>query len=339
MNAHPPIPFSKPPRRSASGRLLGLIVASLLVLVSAACRPEPPPSATAPATSPASSPAGSPAGSPASRSAGLAAHDGLLVAAGGPLQIMTADGSLGTFDERAEPVVEVSAGGGVVIVVDPASLAWLGTSGGANQVAWRRFELPTDEHSQRPLLAVSPDGATIALATGPLQGRSFNLVLIDVASHASRSIPVDRGLNGPPAWLGLGSIAINVLGHDLHAGFVTVDATTGVVSDLPTVGFSIATSADGLAVALDESSTGDALVGTRANLDAGNVAGMTRIPSPPGFAADTVALSRDGTRLAIVRRSDQATSVEVLELIDAAWTRRTSLTLGADAVPSIAWLR
>lgn len=342
MNVHPPVLRSMPSRRLTSGRLLRLIVPSVLVLASAACGSAPPPPVASPQGPPDASPAGSPAGSPhgsaASPSAGLTTRDGLLVASGGPLRIVSADGSLGAFDERPDPVIAVSAGGGVVIVVDPQFLVSLATIDGSDRVAWRRFELPTDGRADRPLLAISADGATIALATGPLQGRTFDLNLIDVARGAARSIPVARGLNGPPVWLGLRTIAINVLGHDQHAGFVIVDVTTGVVSELPTVGFSIAASADGSTVALDDSASGEALVGTRQNLDAGNPAGMARIPSPPGFAVDDVALSGDGTRLAIVRRAAEATSLEVLALVDGAWSRRALVTLGADAVLSIAWL-
>lgn len=331
MNAHPPVLHSAPPRRPASGRLTRPIVAGLLVLVSAACGSAPPP--------PVASPAGLPTGSPASPSARIGFRDGLLVAAGGPLQVLTADGTLGAFDDRPDPVLAVSAGGGVVTVVDAGFLAWLGTEDGSDRVAWRRLELPTDGRAERPLLALSPDGATIAVAAGALQGRTFELILVDLAGGAARSITVAHGLNGPPVWLGRPSVAINILGHDQHAGIVVVDALTGAVRDLPAAGFSIAASADGSTVVTDDSASGETLVGRRASLDAGNLAGMTRIPGPPGFAADAVALSGDGTRLAIVHRSDQATSLEVLELSDGAWTRRTLLTVGADAVLSIAWLR
>lgn len=337
MNTNPPVPRSMPPRRSASGRLVRLIVASLLVLAGAACGSARPPSMASPASSPGGSSGGSPTTSPARPSARLGVHGGLLVATGGPLQIVTADGSLGAFDDRPDPVLAVSAGGGVVIVVDSAFLAWLGSDDGSERVIWRRFELPTDGRAERPLLALSPDGATIALATGQLQGRTFELILIDVAASMAKSIPVAHGLNGPPVWLGRPSVAINVLGLDQHAGFVVVDAASGVVDDLPAAGFSLAASTDGSTIAMNDPASGTALVGTRADLDAGHLAGMTRIPSPPGFAVDDLALSGDGTRLAIVRRSDEATSLEVLELIDAAWTRRTLLTLGADAILSIAW--
>lgn len=334
MNAHPPVHRSLPSRRSASGRLARPFVIGLLALAVGACGSAPP----GPVASPNGSAQGSPDGSHASPSARLGARDGLLVAAGGPLQVVDVDGTLGAFDDRPDPVLAVSAGGGAVIVVDPGFLAWLGTTSGPDPVAWRRFVLPTDGRAERPLLAVSPDGATIALATGPLQGRTFELVLIDIASGAARSIPIERGLNGPPAWLGLESIAVNVIAADQHAGFVAVNVATGVIRDLPIVAFSITASANGSTVATDDPASGEALVGPRAHLDAGDPAGMTRIPSPAGFAADVVAVSGDGMRLAIVRRSDQATSLEILERIDGAWARRAQMTLAADAALAIAWL-
>ena len=335
MNAHPPVHRSLPSRRSASGRHARPFVIGLLALAVGACGSAPP----GPVVSPTGSAQGSPDGPHASPSARLGVRDGLLIAAGGPLQIVDADGVFGRFDDRPDPVLAVAAGGNTIVVVDPGFLAWLGTTGGPDPVAWRRLGLPSDDRAERPLLAVSPDGATIALATGPLQGRAFELILIDVASGAARSIPIERGLNGPPAWLGTDSIAVNAIGPDQHAGFVELDTTTGVVRDRPTVGYSITASADGSTVAMDDSVSGEALVGPRARLDAGDPAGMTRIPSPAGFAVEAVGLSGDGMRLAIVRRSGQATSLEVLELVDGVWIRRASMTLGADAALSIAWLR
>ncbi|HUQ78715.1 MAG TPA: hypothetical protein VM427_07610 [Patescibacteria group bacterium] len=335
MTLQPPPLRSMPPRRFASGRMARLIVPTLLLVAGAACSTAPPP----PRASPTGSPPGSAPGLRDGASARLANQDGLLVAAGGPLRIVTADGAIGAFDHSSAPVVQVSSGGGVVIVVDPAFRARLGTTSGSDRRAWRPFALPTDGRAERPLLAVSPDGATVAVAAGPVQARTFDLILIDVADGTRRSIAVDRALNGPPAWLGVGSIAINVLGPDQHAVLDVVDTATGEVRALPTYGSSIAASSDGSLVAIDDSASGEVLVGTRATLDAGDPAVMARIPNPAGFASEAMALSDDGTRLAIAWRSDRATSLEVLAHVDGAWMRGTPVAFGANAVLSIAWLR
>ncbi|HUQ78695.1 MAG TPA: hypothetical protein VM427_07510, partial [Patescibacteria group bacterium] len=67
--------------------------------------------------------------------------------------------------------------------------------------------------------------------------------------------------------------------------------------------------------------------------------GLSRIPAPAGFAATDVALNGDGTRLAVVWRSDAAVRVEILAFVDGRWAPGPTSTAPADATVSIAWLR
>lgn len=265
--------------------------------------------------------------------------DGLLVAADGPLQVTTPDGELVAFDDRLDPVVEVAAGSGGIVVIGRDLLAWWAPDPGAGRRAWQRLALPTDDRSERPLISLDARGGTLALATGELQGQAFDLVLIDPSNGTSRPIPVVGGLNGGPVWLEPGVVAINVIGPDQHAGFSRVDTSTGAGTDLPSFGSVLAASADGSVVALDDGRTGDVLVGAASDLTEARLAAMTRLRGRPGFGADRIALNGEGTRLAIVRRSDTAVRIEIHVLVDGRWAPGPASTAPADATVSIAWLR
>ena len=333
MSTRPPIPASSPSRRCSSGRGHGVAVILLVALVMGCATTSPSLHSTG---SPSASSGSAPPGSLAVSLPGLS---GLLVAAGSPLQVTTRSGDLEPFDDRPDPAMAVTAGGGGIVVGDAQFLAWHALDPGPAARTWRRVTLPTDGGGQRPLFALAPDGQTLAVATGELQGRRFDLVLVDLVLSTSRSIQVDSGLNGQPVWVVPASIAFNVIRADQRSGFVAVDVASGARTDMPTFGFALSASADGSIVALDDSATGDARVGARIGLLADGLDGLFRIRAAAGFATTDVALNGDGTRLAIVSRSDGATSLELLGLANGVWNSGQVLTFDADPVLSIAWLR
>jgi hypothetical protein len=71
--------------------------------------------------------------------------------------------------------------------------------------------------------------------------------------------------------------------------------------------------------------------------DAG-LALMTRLANGSGSGVEHVALSADGRRLAIVRRTDGATAIELLVEAGAAWRPAGAITIPGDGPVSIAWL-
>jgi hypothetical protein len=71
--------------------------------------------------------------------------------------------------------------------------------------------------------------------------------------------------------------------------------------------------------------------------DAG-IARMTRLATPTGAGADRIARSGDGRRLAIVRRTDRGSTIDLLVAADGGWTPAGTVTLPGVAAVSIAWL-
>ena len=113
---------------------------------------------------------------------------------------------------------------------------------------------------------------------------------------------------------------------------------SGVLTDRPGPGSIVVSSADGARLAIDDSATGDVLLGDAGAWQAGALAGMARIHGPPATGVDALAMSADGTRLAIVRRSDAGGSIEIDIRLETDWRPVRTLTT-PDGVPiSVAWL-
>jgi hypothetical protein len=323
-------------RRAASGRPAVVPLVALAILTLAACVTPPAPS---------SSPSGSPwaeatAGSPTSPSPSAAApsSDGLLVAAAGALQI-TANGVLVPFDGPPGTSVEVVAARGVVIVVDEAGGLLRSERPAAGARSWRPLT-PAPRPGENPrLLSLSPTGTTLALADGALQARSFRLTLVDLGDGATRSIDVARGLDGPPIWVGPAIVAVHAIRDDQTSGFTVVDLTTGAVTDVPSYGIAVAATADGTRVAIDVATTGEVLVGERSAVNDAGIAQMARLAIPPGRGGvERIALNGDGTRLAITRRTESGTTIELHVLVDGTWRAAGSIAIPGDRTVSIAWL-
>ncbi len=286
--------------------------------------PSPPPSRSAPAAT---------AASPVARPADA---DGLLVAAGGALQVSAA-GALEPFDGPAAISVEVVAAGGVIVVVDATRALWVSGPSAATSRAWA--PLPTSPATPASsLVGLSPDGRTLALASGAMQARSFDLVLRDVGAGTERLIDVPRGLDGPPVWLGPDIVAAHAIRDDQTSGFTRIVVATGEVADIPSYGVALAATADGATVAFDVATSGQVLVGARRDMNDAGLDRMTRLSSPSGAGVERLALSADGRRLAIVRRTDSGSAIELLVVADGAWRQVGSIEIPGDRAVSIAWL-
>ena len=330
MRPNPPMVDPQPSRRLAPGRpfptaqTAAIVVAAIsLATFLVGCGSALPVPSLAPTGSPLESPS----------------IDGLLVATGGILQVTQPDGGLTAFDGPAVNVVAVTAGNRHVVALDVDHQALLSADPLARQRTWRPVAIPAAATEAEPLLALSPLGLDLAVTAGDPQGRSFDLILADAASGAARSITVDRGLNGPPVWVGPAMIAVNTIGRDQRSGFSVIDLATNVVTDGPSSGFALAATGDGELIAFDEGRSGDVLVGDRAEWLAGEFDQMARIASAPGTGADQVAISADGSRLAIVRRTDARAAIEILARIHGPWHSIRTVAIDGDHALSIAWLR
>ncbi|MEO5940240.1 MAG: hypothetical protein ABIQ76_05070 [Candidatus Limnocylindrales bacterium] len=305
-----------------------MAMATVGALLVASCGAAPRPSSSSPeATSTGAAPAArEPTGA-----------DGLLIANGAELRITTAAG-LVRFDGPSGPVVEVVAARGVVVAVDGDGRVERSIPPPAGPRSWLAVPLEAGESSNSRLIALSPDARTLALAVGQMQARSFQLVLVDLTGGSRRALDVGRGLDGPPVWIGPSTIAVHTIGPGQSAGFTEVDSDAGRVTDGPSIGFAIAASASGDVVAFDQASTGDVLLGPRSDATAAGLARLGRFRGPPDTVVERLALSADGRRLAIVRRTAEGATIELLRELDGTWrSGRTIVNRGERAV-SVAWL-
>ena len=316
------------PSRPPSGRRWVRIVS--LVVVTAACSPALPPVPASGALAPSSV---IPSPPPPS-------VEGLYVASGGILRVTDADGVLGTVPDLDATldgsVTGVSTGSGAVLALaGPDALLGEGSEGGH---AWRSIELPADPGARANFAALSPDGRTVAVVRGALQGGSLTLDLVDVTGGAGRSIAVERGLDGPPVWIGPSLVAIRTIRPGGGGGFSQVDLRSGTVTDLPGSSVTLSAAADGERVAIDDPATGDVLVGPRDDL-APRLDGLTRLTNRSGFGVETIALDGDGRRLAIVRPTDAGMTIELLVDVGGEWQTAGSLVTPGDGPIAIAWRR
>jgi hypothetical protein len=224
-----------------------------------------------------------------------------------------------------------------VVAVDQQAAYRISDQSGSGIRSWQLVPLPGDRPPSR-LIGLSPDARTLAVAIGELQARPFDLVLLDLASGTERSIEVARGLDGPPIWIGASIVAVHAILDNQRSGFTFVDIPTGAATDVPSYGVALAASADGSRVAFDDGKTGEVLVGGLADMNDAGLVHLTRLANESGSGVDHVALSADGQRLAIVRRTDGATAIELFVAADAAWRPAGAFTIPGEGPVSIAWL-
>jgi hypothetical protein len=331
MSHEPPISIQAPPRPRGTGRRRRVVrrlhaILAVGLLASATGCGRMTPDTPRP---------GSPA--PASAAPSLAPEmDGLLVATGGPLRILDG-GGLVPFQPGNHDAGAVTASAGVIVTIDSSGRAAL-LDAAAPAPAWSALDLPTDPRAAVRLANLAPSGSELAIVAGDPQGASFVLTILDVRTGASRAIPVARGLNGPPSWLGPGTIAVDVIRDAGHSGIATIELGTGVVTDRPGAGSIVVSSTDRARLAIDDPATGDVLLGDVATWQAGAPVEMARIHGPPATGIEGLAMSADGTRLAIVRRSDAGGSIEVVVRLDGDWRSVRTLAMPGEAPVSVAWL-
>lgn len=325
MTSHPPNPTIEPSRRLASGRLRRTRSwpVAVAVLVSA-CGSAPPSPTVSPATSPTATPP--------------AALEGLLVATEAGIHVTDSVGFLVPFSQPDALPISVSAGRRSVVAVDATGGVWLSSDPGSEPRSWRMLDLPSVEEPSVRLAAISPDGATLAMAEGDLQGRAFDLVLHDILSGDRRTLAIARGLDGPPIWLGNDLVAVHTLGPDQRSAMTTLDVAS-FSAGRESVGYSIAAKADGATVAFDDPVSGTIRVGSRADWLAARLDGMAHVPNDAGGAVTELSMDADGSWLAIVRPTDSGTVIELLARRAANWDSVHVIPLSTDGPVSIAWLR
>jgi hypothetical protein len=323
MRLDPPITSHAPPRvrgsrrRNPALRSRPWIAAFGLLVIAAGCGRvapvTPAPETPAPGT-PAPTTARS-GGAPTTADVRL---DGLVVAAGGPLLVTDLRGDLVAFDPPSGPVSAVTAAAGVIVAIDPAGLA-AHLDRSAPAPTWLPLTLPPAPRATVRFAAIAPSGNELAIVAGDPQGTAFSVTVLDLARGASRAMRIERGLNGPPSWLGPDTIALDVIRDAGHSGIATIGVRSGSVTDRPGPGSVVVSSIDGSRLAIDDPASGDVLIGDVRSWETGSAGTMRRIPGPPAAGIEGLAMSSDGTRLAVVRRSDAGSSIEILVRVGDDW--------------------
>lgn len=337
MKREPSIALHAPPRARGSGRRDRAlrrgrwIVTTWFVVIAAGC------GRVAPVTPAPGTPAPTTTRSAAASATAEIRLDSLVVAAGGPLLVTDAAGDLIACDPPSGPVVAVTAAAGVIVAIDPAGRAARLDRAGAAP-AWTPVALPAEQRGSVRFADLAPSGEELAIVAGHPQGATFRVTVIDLASGASRAIPIDRGLNGPPSWLGPNTIAVDIIRDAGHSGIATIDVRSGIVTDRPGPGSVVVSSIDGSRLALDDPASGAVLIGDITSWEAGAVGTMRRIPGPPTAGIEGLAMNSDGTRLAVVRRSDAGSSIEILVRVGDDWRSVRTLTRSGDGSFVAAWL-
>ena len=328
MSRFPPTRLPRSSRHRPSGR--STVTAWLLATILVGCAVRAPERSTRSSEPSPTSPSSEPT---------ELTNEALLIALGGRLQVTTVDGSLVEVDGPDPPIVDVSAGGGRVLAIDARSQAWLGESTTGEPWSWSAVSLPKAPRNEPPLVAISPTGTTLALLVGRAQGSSFDLELVELGSGDRRSITVERGLDGPPIWLGPSVVAVHVIRDRGDSGFVLIDLPTEVATDVFSTGVTLGASGDGASIAIDEETSGDVLVGERSNWREDGLGLLTRIRGPSGAGVDGLALSAAGDRLAIVRRTDVDATVEIIVRAGEGWRSFRTIAIPVGARVSLAWQR
>jgi hypothetical protein len=172
-----------------------------------------------------------------------------------------------------------------------------------------------------------------------MQGDAFDLVIVELPGGTTRRLTIPRGANGPPAWLDERTIVVDVITRAGASGLAAIDADDGTVSDRVGPGIEASFSADGSPIVLIADG-GDVLVEDGPSWRTGGAAGAVRLPGRSDQTTERVAISPDGTRVAVLRSSTtRPTTVEIWLLVNGEWTEAAAIPIGGDGPATIAWLR
>jgi hypothetical protein len=225
-----------------------------------------------------------------------------------------------------------------VVVVDDAGGLHRSAPAATGSRIWQSVPMPPGGDPNPRLVGLAPAGTALALAFGRLQARAFDLTIAPLDGGTVRTIAVERGLDGPPTWIGDTIVAVHAIRDGGRSGFTWIDVRRGDVLDVPSYGVALAASADGRLVAFDEATSGDVLVGDTVDMNDAGLARMARLANTSGAGVDRIALSGDGSHLAVARRTDAGTTVELFTAVAGEWRAAGDIRIPGDPAVSIAWL-
>jgi len=263
---------------------------------------------------------------------------GLLIAWSGPIQVTDETGALGALPRSPAEVSAVAAGSGRIVAISPPVKAFTADAL-ASPVEWQPIDLSAAGDRLTTLVAVSADGRRMAMVGGAMQADAFDLDTVDLPGGPIHRLTIPRGANGPPAWLDDKTVVVDVITRAGASGLAAIDISNGAVTDRFGPGIEASFSADGSRVALIADG-GDVLVANAQSWRSGLLDGSVGLPGRSDQTAERVAISPDGTRVAVVRSSTtRPTIVEIWLFANGAWAEAVAIPVGGDGPATIAWLR
>jgi hypothetical protein len=186
-----------------------------------------------------------------------------------------------------------------------------------------------------------PQGGRFAELAGDLtSGGSVQLVLIDPTVSTAFEIPIDRPVvAAPPAWLD-GNRVVIVTGDAAAPRATIVDTATGDLTDGPSGGRLLATSADGARIATTAGAGAPIVIRDTAAWLSGDGSALGSI-EPPDAKATAIAFALDATgrRLAVAWAAENGTVSLAVHDGQAGWRRAARPNVGPATGAVVAWLR
>lgn len=240
MTSRPPI--------SRCVRMLLLAVA----FVAASCGSVPPPRSPAATGSP--GPTGSTAPSATAGAPAGAPFANLLTLSHGDLFLVDSDGRTRPVAGPGERIEAASAARGTIVARTAGSVFHVAKVPGADvdRLEWRTLWIDPSI-ARRPLsdFALSPAADRLAILAADVgSGEPFEVVVVEIATAATRVVPVDHEPNGPPIWLDSSTVLLEVVPGATSGPFLRLDADSGVANGVGAQGLGPSIAGDGTAVAV-----------------------------------------------------------------------------------------
>lgn len=262
--------------------------------------------------------------------------------------VVTANGQVHAFRDTGE-VDEIpgapagarratAAAGRIVVEADDGAIVVSDSPGGAAARSWRELAIDAGAGRSTAGIDLSLDGRTLAVVRGDPDTAGMDVVTVDVETGAATTRELDLMANGPPAWIGAGMLALEVVKPDQQVGIATLATATGAVAITRASGFEASATGDGSLVAV-ATDTGAVVRKTSDWLKDAHDDGVP-VPGLEGATILDLAIDAAGARLAVVYAdpSGASASVVILRRNGPTWDEVTSIQVPGDGPVVVDWL-
>jgi hypothetical protein len=264
---------------------------------------------------------------------------GLVVAANGQVRFVSDAGEVEDIQGAPAGVRRATAATGrIVLEVDAGAIVVSDPPAAGAARSWRELTIDAGPGRSTTGIDLSLDGRTLAVVRGDPGTAGMEVLTLDVATGAATTRELDLMANGPPSWIGSGTLALEVVKPDQQVGIATLDTATGTVAITQASGFEASVTGDGSLVAVAT----EAGVVVRKTSDWLSVApdGSVALPGSEGTTVLDVAIDAAGTRLAVAYAdpSGASATIAILRRNGEAWDQLTSIEVPGDGPVVIDWL-